>query len=157
MTGWVGFDLDGTLAEYGVDGPYLGPRLIGRPIEPIIAVVKSLLMRGDHVKIVTARVSSNSPDSATARKTIEFWCAENLGEVLPITSEKDYQMVELWDGHSVQVLPNEGIPVQDVLVDALRLLSSVLEFGNLPSGLRYNIESFIDGCQARGLTTKKVI
>jgi len=157
MTGWVGFDLDGTLAEYDVGGPYMGPRSVGRPIKPVVDVVRSILAKGGRVKILTARVSSGGEDAATARKTIEAWCVENIGEVLPITSEKDYRMIELWDDRAVQVLPNEGLPIQDVLVDALKLLVETLDSGNLPSGLRYNIESFIDGCRDRNLTVKKVV
>ncbi len=39
---------------------------------------------------------------------IQAWCLEHVGEVLPVTPAKDYDMVELWDDRAVQVIPNTG-------------------------------------------------
>lgn len=53
MDGWVGVDLDGTLAEYhGWDDGR-----IGRPIEVMVRRIKLWLERGREVKIMTARAS----------------------------------------------------------------------------------------------------
>jgi hypothetical protein len=61
------------------------------------------------VKIFTARVSPRDPEEiAAVRRAIDKWCREHVGVVLPVTHEKDYGMVELWDDRAVQVEPNTG-------------------------------------------------
>lgn len=52
--GWIGFDLDGTLAKY--DG-WKGLDHIGDPVEPMVERIKKLHERGVKVKILTARVA----------------------------------------------------------------------------------------------------
>ena len=65
---------------------------------------------GHDVRIFTARVSH--PDQVDAAvETIETWCLEHIGVVLPITNVKDYAMIELWDDRAVQVVTNTGEPV----------------------------------------------
>lgn len=103
MSGWIGVDLDGTLARYeGWKGD-----LIGEPIPAMQARVKRWLAAGKEVRIFTAR-AQNHPDQIPL---IEAWCREHLGQVLPVTATKDYAMVELWDDRAVQVIPNVGEPV----------------------------------------------
>jgi hypothetical protein len=51
-SGWIGFDLDGTLAEYG---EWQGPTHIGKPIPSMIVRVKNYLDNGYEVRIMTAR------------------------------------------------------------------------------------------------------
>ena len=51
--GWIGVDLDGTLAEY--HGWHDDGR-IGKPILPMVARVKKWLAEGKEVRIVTERV-----------------------------------------------------------------------------------------------------
>lgn len=51
---WIGFDLDGTLAEY--DG-WKGIENIGNPVKPMVDLVKQMHGEGKVVKILTARVS----------------------------------------------------------------------------------------------------
>ena len=98
--GWIGVDLDGTLAHYDGDHSKVG--------EPTAMVqrVKAWLAAGEDVRIFTARVHDD-PDGVQ-RKMIEQWCAEHLGRVLPITCVKDHQMVELWDDRAVRVGRNTG-------------------------------------------------
>jgi hypothetical protein len=103
--GWVGVDLDGTLAKY--DG-WQGVRHIGDPIEPMVARVKQWRAAGWDVRIFTARVAGRAPDIA-AIEAIEEWCREHLGEILPITNEKDFGMIECWDDRSICVERNTGL------------------------------------------------
>ena len=107
VSGWIGVDLDGTLAEYhgwkGVDH-------IGSPIPLMVDRVKKWLSDGVSVKIFTARVYGTQRKSALPH--IEKWCIENIGKVLPVTCEKDFGMVELWDDRCVQVRINTGVEVQ---------------------------------------------
>jgi hypothetical protein len=104
--GWIGVDLDGTLAYY--EG-WQGPQHIGKPVAAMVARVKRWLEQGREVRIFTARVSHGDVDGA--RPAIEAWCEEHLGRRLIVTNEKDYGMVELWDDRAVQVLANTGEPV----------------------------------------------
>lgn len=98
---WIGVDLDGTLARHDS-----GQSSIGEPIEPMVRRVKEWIVTGINVKIMTARVCNGDPEDQ--RSKIERWCAIHIGTVLPITNEKDYGMVELWDDRAVQVIPNTG-------------------------------------------------
>jgi ribosomal protein L37E len=40
--------------------------------------------------------------------TIKAWSKEHLGQILPITYQKDAEMLELWDDRAIQVKPNTG-------------------------------------------------
>jgi hypothetical protein len=121
MDGWIGVDLDGTLAHY--DG-WKGIEHIGAPVAPMVERVKRWLAQGRAVKIFTARVDGGNvalamgdkngvahQDVPAVRQHIEAWCREHIGVVLPITNVKDYGMVELWDDRAVQVRMNTGEPV----------------------------------------------
>lgn len=101
--GWIGVDLDGTLAHY--DG-WVSPEHIGEPIPAMLARVKEWLAAGIDVRIFTARVFGAGRESALPH--IQAWCIAHLGTVLTVTNEKDYGMVELWDDRAVQVIPNTG-------------------------------------------------
>lgn len=105
--GWIGVDLDGTLAEY--DG-WKGETHIGAPIPRMVKRVKRWRTMGIDVRIFTARVGDAMPgrDLAEVRGAIERWCHIHLGEKLQITCVKDYSMMELWDDRAVQVEPNSG-------------------------------------------------
>lgn len=106
--GWIGVDLDSTLAM----DPNPGGELIGPPIDRMVLRVKHWITKGITVKICTARAAKsshyNERDRAIEMKAIEDWCLLHIGVVLPITNEKDYQMIELWDDRAVQVIPNTG-------------------------------------------------
>ena len=119
-TGWIGVDLDGTLAHY--EG-WQGEDHVGAPVPAMLERVLAWIEQGKDVRIFTARVS-NCPWTAweiqgaacggepmtksEARKVIETWCLQHLGKVLPVTCKKDFAMVELWDDRCVQVEKNTG-------------------------------------------------
>src|SRR4051812_18499178 len=94
--GWVGFDLDGTIARY--EG-WKGPNHIGEPIRPAIERLKRILKAGVTVKVVTARVSKDStPEEIRSFKAIfNIWCDTAIGQRLELTAEKDYSMLVLFD------------------------------------------------------------
>lgn len=102
MAGWIGVDLDGTLAHY--DG-WLGPEHIGDPIPAMLARVTTWLAQGREVRIFTARASVPAQI-----KPVEDWCLYHIGQVLPVTNVKDFGMVELWDDRCVRVQANTGEP-----------------------------------------------
>jgi hypothetical protein len=103
---WIGVDLDGTLAEYD---EFEGPDVIGKPIPEMLERVKGWLDEGKEVRIMTARVSPDTPDHDIARKAIRAYLDEHLpGYDVPVTHEKDFLMEELWDDRAVQVKPNTG-------------------------------------------------
>jgi hypothetical protein len=118
--GWIGVDLDGTLAFY--DQPR-GPEHIGEPIPAMLARVRRWLIEGKDVRIFTARVSvgdvvlSMNEDGGvmTAERLIKNWCKKHLGRELPVTCKKDYGMVQLWDDRCIQVIPNTGRTIVDEL------------------------------------------
>lgn len=100
--GWIGVDLDGTLAHYV---KWEGHESIGPPVPLMANRVKRWLAEGRDVRIFTARVSDPDPAVLLA---IHKWCAINLGTALPVTNVKDFQMVELWDDRAVTVECNTG-------------------------------------------------
>ena len=115
QSGWVGVDLDGTLAKYGI---WNGG--IGDPIPLMVERVKKWLAEGVEVRIFTARVGSGGGYStesgrsdddgfaAEQRALIEAWCEKHIGCKLPVTATKDFRMIELWDDRAVQVVVNTG-------------------------------------------------
>lgn len=106
MTGWIGVDLDGTLASYS---GWKSETQIGEPVPAMVAKVKRALALGWEVRIMTARVSTRDPEELHAvRSAILTWCIQHLGVGLEVTCVKDYAMVELWDDRAVQVTPNTG-------------------------------------------------
>lgn len=50
----------------------------------------------------------------TAEDFIVDWCWENLGFVPEITHEKDHLMLMLFDDRVKQVIPNEGVLIEDL-------------------------------------------
>lgn len=105
--GWIGVDLDGTLAEYV---RWQGVEYIGEPIPLMVDRVKKWLEDGKDVRIFTVRVHKNQDAKkiASAKYWIESWCMKHIGQMLPVTNEKDYGMIELWDDRCIQVIPNTG-------------------------------------------------
>ncbi len=105
ISGWIGVDLDGTLAEY--DGWKEGK--IGRPVPLMLERVKAWLRTGVEVRIFTARVCRmDEEERMHQERLIQDWCREHLGTVLVVTNEKDWAMVELWDDRCVAVEINTG-------------------------------------------------
>ena len=104
--GWIGVDLDGTLAYYD---KWRGIEHIGDPIPAMLARVQNWLEQGIQVKIFTARAGD-----ARALPYIVAYLAKHGIPGLPITNIKDYAMIELWDDRCIQVTPNTGMPVRRV-------------------------------------------
>ena len=141
--GWYGFDLDGTLAKYdkweGID--HIGEPI--EPMVDLIKkmhsegrVVKILTARVAPRANVETRPNPYLTDQAvydavgrdneeryrdiyrapkwTAREFVSDWCLKNLGFLPEITHEKDHLMLELYDDRVKQVVPNEGVLVEDM-------------------------------------------
>lgn len=106
-TGWIGIDLDGTLAHY--DG-WKGVEHVGKPIFFMVRRVKKWLAEGKEVRIVTARVGpgQTEADALAGAEAIHKWCIEVFGCPLPVTATKDLKMHELWDDRAVCVERNTG-------------------------------------------------
>lgn len=110
-SGWIGVDLDGTLAHY--DG-WVDELHIGKPIPQMVERVKEWRRQDIPVKIFTARVTEvkrfdGSPeDISDIYRAIEKWCLEHIGEKLPITNVKDYGCLEIWDDRAVGIACNTG-------------------------------------------------
>lgn len=114
--GWIGVDLDGTLARYD---KFLGLHVIGEPIRLMVDRVKAWLNEGRDVRIMTARVSQSiyRPRAEDVFRTvcaIEDWCELHIGQRLKVTCIKDFEMTELWDDRAVQVVPNLGVRVDEI-------------------------------------------
>lgn len=104
--GWIGVDLDGTLATYAPgDFKRHGPCHIGEPIPRMVARVIGLLNQGETVKIFTARASDPDPEVIPA---IKAWCLKHLGVELEVTNVKDFEMKTLYDDRAIQVRTNTG-------------------------------------------------
>jgi len=99
--GWIGVDLDGTLAYY--EG-FKGDDVVGEPIEPMVRQVRKWLMEGRDVRIFTAR---------KPHPVIRKFCKDNFGKILPITNLKDHNMQALYDDRAVGVKRNEGEPFSE--------------------------------------------
>lgn len=121
--GWVGVDLDGTLANYGGWIPGGG---IGKPIPVMVDRVHALRAAGYTIKIFTARVARGSKeteaDVEVMRQRVSDWCQEHLGFRPEVTNIKDHLMAFFLDDRAVQVEPNTG-----------RLLGNPELIGGLPS------------------------
>lgn len=114
--GWIGVDLDGTLAEYH------GSRRIGPPIIPMLNRVKAWLAIGQQVKIVTARAAD--PE---AIPLIQDWLQQQGLPRLQVTDKKDFAMLELWDDRCVTVEFNTG----KILVEDRKESSGLLDAKDL--------------------------
>lgn len=137
--GWIGVDLDGTLAFYD---KWEGPTVIGEPIPDMLERVKKFLARGYEVKIFTARVhpldrlikvgeprfhypthveNLREDEAWLSVGAIRQWCKKYIGQELAITNVKDFHMRQLWDDRCVSVGTNLGVPtfstVEDLLED----------------------------------------
>ncbi len=106
MKGWIGVDLDGTLAYY--DG-WHGALDIGPPITLMADRIKQWVASGREVRIFTARVATTDQDTVfQITNIIQQWLRDNDLPVLQVTNQKDFGMIELWDDRAVQVESNTG-------------------------------------------------
>jgi len=134
-SGWIGVDLDGTLAYYD---QWRGALHIGEPIPAMLERVRRWLDEGKDVRIFTARVNREgiasamaSPEGVAAaareitavEECIRQWCEKHVGRALPVTCCKDYGMIELWDDRCIQVIPNTGRTIADEIESERMALS----------------------------------
>lgn len=107
MAGWIGVDFDGTLAKDASQAPV--PAMVDR--------VKRWLAAGIEVRILTARVNEAFVGAMDVQEQIAFleqWCEEHIGQKLPTTCTKDYEMYQLWDDRAVQVIKDTGERVGNI-------------------------------------------
>lgn len=130
-TPWIGVDLDGTLAVY--EG-WKGMGHIGIPIPKMVKRVQAWLKEGKTVKVLTARVCHDQRQEEVDifLRAYKHWCFQNIGQQLPVTCEKDYSMVELWDDRCVQVDRNTGEEVTDTFYLS-KIMSQIREKNHIPS------------------------
>lgn len=104
--GWIGVDLDQTLAYYD---RWRGHEHIGAPVPAMVERVKRWLQEGYEVRVFTARVSGPHAEAREVEIAVKRWCLEHVGAELPVTCTKDFDMLELWDDRAVTVEPNTGV------------------------------------------------
>ena len=97
--GWIGVDLDGTLANDSDKSKSFDPSYVGPPIDRMVKKVRKWLDEGKEVRLFTAR---------TPHPAIRRWMKEHLGQVLPITNHKQPGMQAMYDDRAVQVKRNQG-------------------------------------------------
>ena len=105
---WIGVDFDRTLSKCEAAPGTSDLRTPGEPVPAMVERVKDWLNSGYDVRIVTARVASIYPDVEEHCSIIHKWCIEHIGKQLPVVSEKDGHMLELWDDSVVRVERNTG-------------------------------------------------
>ena len=114
--GWVGVDLDGTLAvmapveEWQTIQREDGVWEVGAPIMPMVNRVRRWLEADVRVKIVTARIAAPCGHTTAMAHVglINEWCREHCKCVLPVVAQKDLNMLVLYDDRCVQVEENTG-------------------------------------------------
>lgn len=106
--GYIGVDLDGTLAHYTGwnDG------VIGNPIPRMSARIWDWLGSGQEVRIVTARVGD-----IQERERVYRWLWDKYRLMMPVQNTKTFRMHELWDDRAIQVMPNTGRTLREHLED----------------------------------------
>ncbi len=108
--GWIGVDLDGTLAITVPDRFQID--VIGQPIPSMVRRVCEWIDAGRDVRIMTARVGPTrveNGEAEVAERAIRAWCLRHIGCELPVTCTKDYEMAELWDDRAVSVERDTGV------------------------------------------------
>jgi hypothetical protein len=109
--GWIGVDLDGTLAKY--EG-WKGPTHIGEPVPLMIATITRLLAAGWEVRVFTARMSGDPDEAREVNRAVMEWTGRHLGRALRATCIKDFAMVHLFDDRATGVEPNTGRLLSEV-------------------------------------------
>ena len=106
--GYIGVDLDGTLAHY--EGWNHG--VIGKPVPLMVARIWQWLLQGQEVRIVTARGS----DAAELERVYK-WLWYTFCLMIPVQNTKTFRMRELWDDRAIQVVPNTGLTLRETIQD----------------------------------------
>jgi len=113
---WVGFDFDGTLArEHSFE-----------PVLPMVNRLRKYLDKGVEVRILTAR-----GNDAAGINLVKTWLREHNLPDLKVTSNKDYQMIVLYDDRARQVIQNTGVVVgedddftqSDIIVPTIKIIT----------------------------------
>lgn len=104
VNGWIGVDLDRTLAHYD---KWRGVTHIGKPIPPMVDFVKALLGHGEEVRIFTARCAPPN-DYEEVEKAVGDWCEEHIGVRLAATCTKDMYCKTIYDDIAYRVEKNTG-------------------------------------------------
>lgn len=134
--GWIGVDLDGTLAEVF---PARGIGWIGDPVPSMVQRVKDWVAAGRDVRIVTARVSGTAMREMSSfidtgrqvefqRGMIDMWMDKHLGMRLPVTCDIQFGLLEYWDDRSIPVIRNKGIRLDVAYKSSLALANVDLEW-----------------------------
>jgi hypothetical protein len=112
--GWIGFDLDGTLAYYD---EWRGGDHVGEPIKPMMELLKKTIEEDKYdVRIFTARACV--PEQIAP---VKQWLLKHGLPDLEVTNIKDYDLIFFYDDRCVQVIPNEGVLLQDMHEQLLNL------------------------------------
>ena len=173
--GWYGFDLDGTLAKYdkwegiGHIGEPVEPMVdLIRKMHDEGKVVKILTARVAPRSNIEIRSNPYPTDQAvydaigrdneeryrdiyrapkwTAREFVSDWCLKNLGFIPEIVYQKDHLMLELYDDRVKQVVPNEGLLVEDLYRECGEMLKEAhSDNGWLLARLRLKFTGFLSG------------
>ena len=105
--GWIGFDIDGTLA---IDLPNRSNDTeIGEPIQPMVDKARELINQGKDVRIFSARAFQ--PDlylRTDVYHAIRKWCIKHIGRPLPIVYYKDHNLDWYYDDKAIAVEYNTG-------------------------------------------------
>lgn len=117
--GFIGFDLDGTLAEYFE----WGDGKIGKPIERNVSLLRYLIKNRYNVKIFTARVCQDNSQIPE----IHRWLEENNLPKLEITATKDYKMSYMIDDRAIQVVRNTGLTLVEFFEEKSQQLRGDIE------------------------------
>ncbi len=96
--GWIGVDLDGTLAEYEATC-----KTIGKPVPLMLARVVQWLEQGIEVRIFTARATD-----PIMIPVIKIWLKQWGLPDLKVTCCKDFAMIALYDDRCIRVETNTG-------------------------------------------------
>ena len=91
--GWIGVDLDNSLAEQ--PEPFK-PLIIGKPIAQMVKRVKCAIEDGVEIKVFTARLADEILKDKI-KLLIRVWTLEHIGVPLEATNEKDPGLYEIWD------------------------------------------------------------
>jgi hypothetical protein len=96
--GWIGCELDGTLATTTDD-----PHVIGEPVMKMMARVQQWHMAGIDIRLFTNRACDPAQID-----NISQWLSQHGLEGMKITHEKDFRMVQFWDHRAIHVVSNTG-------------------------------------------------
>ena len=99
-SGWIGVDLDGTLAH---SAGWKNGGEIGQPIPAMLERVRGWIADGTAVKVMTARAGDTEEV-----KRVRAWLDHHGLAAVGITDKKDWAMIELWDDRAVAVERNTG-------------------------------------------------